>query len=170
MSMHRTVAIIALVVYPGLAEGQAARSSNFVHAGASVALPGPAIQRATPRCERGGWRMGAQYAGALAGAWVGGMAAWKAFDDPYAPDRKVKGDAGYTPNANTAFALGSWIGSAGLAIAIAPRGMGCRPHYTALGTAVPTTLLLAGRDEPYLPLIGIAVVAPIQALAAMLSH
>src|SRR5688500_15026416 len=64
-----------------------------------------------PTCKRTVAPVALQFIGGLAGAWVGGMGAWSAIDDIDAPDRKVKGDAGYQPNANTAYAIGSWVGS-----------------------------------------------------------
>jgi hypothetical protein len=85
-------------------------------------------------------------------------------------DRKVKGDAGYTPNANTAFAIGSWVGATTGAILVAPWGAGCRAHMTAIGTALPTIPLLFGREEPYLPFIGLLFITPLQALGGVMAY
>ena len=103
------------------------------------------------------------------GAWVGGMTAWSALDDPTGPGRKVKGDAGYTPNANTAFAIGSWLGSATGAWLAGSSPMSCGNFARAAGYSLaPSALLFFGREEPYLPLMGVVFAAPFQALAATL--
>jgi len=114
----------------------------------------------------------AQVAAGVAGAWLVGMAAWSAIDDPMAPDRKVKGDAGYQPNANTAYAIGSWVGST---LAVYAVGKAFDGHTgslggTAIGTGIVSVFLLLGREEPYLPLIGLAIGAPLQALAGVVGH
>jgi hypothetical protein len=165
------VVLMLAVALPGLgapAQGQRAEASAFVPAPRSI--DAARAQETSPRCHRSGRHKAGQYFGALAGAWIGGILAWQAFDDPEGPDRKVKGDAGYTPNANTAFAIGSWLGATTVAIAVAPRSAGCRAWATALGTAVPTIPLLFGREEPYLPLLGVLFVAPLQALGGMVSY
>jgi hypothetical protein len=106
--------------------------------------------------------------GTLAAA-GGGFMAWAVYDHPNGPDRRVKGDAGYTPNANTAYALGSFA-SAVVATHLIGRIDGSRGNLlgTAIGAAIPTIPLLLGRDEPYLPLLGIVFAAPAQAIGGML--
>jgi hypothetical protein len=100
-----------------------------------------------------------------------GFLAWKALDDPEGSDRRVKGDAGYTPNANTAFAVGSYLGSA-VATHMIGRGDGSRGSFaaTALGAAIATIPIALGRHQPYLPLIGLVFGAPLQAIGGTLGY
>jgi hypothetical protein len=97
--------------------------------------------------------------------WLAGMAAWSVLENPSADDYRVKGDAGYSPRANVAYALGSFVGATATVQLI---GAKPRPAVwkTAIGAFVPTIWLLAMRDEPYLPLIGLVVGAPLQAIGA----
>ena len=111
-----------------------------------------------------------RFVGGLVGAWVVGMVAFRAFDDPNGSDRRVKGDAGYTPNANTAFALGSWVGSA-TGVYLASNDRACGSLVKALlVTAIPSAPLLLGRNEPLLPFLGVVLGAPAQSLVATLSY
>lgn len=116
-------------------------------------------------------RIAAQIGGSLLAAGVVGFAAWAVVDDPEGSDRRVKGDAGYTPNANTAYAVGSLVGSVAAAYWIG-RGDGSRGSFaaTALGAALATIPLALGRHEPYLPVIGIILGAPAQAIGATLGY
>ncbi len=151
------IAALALAIAPDLHAQRLQRAAHWPEPTARLSLrvdcPSTPAQRAR------------RFAAATVGAWIGGMVAWKALDDPYGASRKVKGDEGYTPNANTAYAIGSWIGSASLGyLAAAPA---CRSLGQVLvATAVPSSLLLLGRDEPYLPLFGMVLVAPLQGAAA----
>jgi len=105
------------------------------------------------------------------GAWLAGLVAFKAFDDPGGSDRRVKGDAGYTPNANTAYAIGSWVGST-LTVHLAGRKYGSCGSLAraAIGAGIPSAVLLLGRNEPYLPLFGVVLGAPAQAIGATIAH
>ncbi len=116
-------------------------------------------------------RIAAQLAGSLLAAGVAGFTAWTLVDDPEGSDRRVKGDAGYTPNANTAYAVGSFVGSVVAAYWIG-RGDGSRGSFaaTALGAAIATIPLALGRHEPYLPIIGLVLGAPAQAIGATLGY
>ena len=106
--------------------------------------------------------------GSLAAA-GGGFLAWATYDHPNGPDRRVKGDAGYTPNANTAYALGSFAGAVA-ATHLVGRIDGSRGNLlgTAIGAAIPTIPLLFARHDPYLPIYGVILAAPAQALGGML--
>jgi hypothetical protein len=108
--------------------------------------------------------------GAVAAAAVG-FVAWSIVDDPEGADRRVKGDAGYTPNANTAFAIGSFVGSS-LASYVVGRGDGSRGSLgaTLLGAAIASIPIALGRHEPYLPLIGIVLGAPLQAIGGTIGY
>jgi MFS family permease len=116
-------------------------------------------------------RIAAQIGGSALAAAVLGFVAWQLLDDPDGSDRRVKGDAGYTPNANTAFAVGSFVGSAVAGYWIG-RGDGSRGSLaaTALGAALATIPLAVGRHEPYLPIIGIVFGAPLQGVGATLGY
>jgi hypothetical protein len=109
-----------------------------------------------------------QFTAGTIGAWMGGMILYRAVDDPYSPGRRTKGDAGYQRSANVAFAIGSWFGST--AGVLAATGLGCRaPGPVAIGTAIPSAVLLAGYDEPYLPLFGLVFGAPLQAIGGTIA-
>jgi hypothetical protein len=120
--------------------------------------------------ELSGGERALQVAGGIAGAWVLGMGAWSAIDDPESPDRKVKGDSGYQPNANTAYAIGSWIGSTLGVYAVGKAFCGdCGSlGKTALGTGLVSVVLVFRRDDPWLPLVGMTIGAPLQAIAGMI--
>lgn len=117
-------------------------------------------------CDRSAGRIALQLLAGTAGAWIGGMGAWKLFDRPEGSDRRVDGDAGYTPNANTAFALGSWAGSTAGVYLAEPRRKECGSLLgTATGTGVASIPLFLGRHNGYLPILGVAFGAPLQAVA-----
>lgn len=125
---------------------------------------------APAECRRSGRQAAGQILGGLLGAWLGGLVAFRALDNPGGSDRKVKGDAGYTPNANTAYALGSWVGSAGgVFLAASPRSCGSFTKSFVFA-GIPTLPLLLGRDEPYLPVLGVVLGAPAQALVATIAY
>jgi hypothetical protein len=116
-------------------------------------------------------RIAVQIIGGALAAGALGFASWQLVDNPEGPDRRVKGDAGYTPNANTAFAVGSFVGSLAATYLIG-RGDGSRGSFaaTALGAAIPTIPIALGRHEPYLPLFGLVIGAPLQAIGATLGY
>jgi hypothetical protein len=113
------------------------------------------------------WVVVGQLVGGTLAAGGAGLLAWSKYDDPYGPTRRVQGDEGYTPNANTAYAIGSFAGVV-TATQLIGRTDGSHGGFlgAVLGAAIPTIPLLFGRDEPYLPLIGIVIVAPLQAIGA----
>jgi hypothetical protein len=116
-------------------------------------------------------RIAAQIGGGALAAGLLGFAAWTLLDNPEGSDRRVKGDAGYTPNANTAFAVGSFVGST-VAVYLIGRGDRSRGSFaaTALGAAIATIPIALGRHEPYLPIIGIVLGAPAQAIGATVGY
>lgn len=130
--------------------------------GLATALPAQGKQT----CRRSVGNVLGQFAVATVGAWAGGAIGYTTFDrgTPH-----VTGDAGYFPNANTAFALGSWAGSTIGAYWAGKRRSECGRFWTtAVGTFVPTVPLLFGRHQPYLPLIGAVYVAPLQAVGGVI--
>jgi hypothetical protein len=116
-------------------------------------------------------RIAAQIGGGALAAGLLGLVAWKLLDNPEGADRRVKGDAGYTPNANTAYAAGSFLGSV-LAVYWLGRGDGSRGSLgaTALGAGLATIPIALGRHEPYLPIIGLVLGAPAQAVGATIGY
>jgi hypothetical protein len=122
-------------------------------------------------CRRSAGRIVGQSLAGLAGAWVGGVGMWTLFDRDDDPNRRVKGDAGYVPNANTAFAAGSWVGATLGVYAAGNRRRQCgRLLSTAVGALVPSIPLFFGRDEPYLPVIGVVIVAPLQSIGGLIGY
>lgn len=112
-------------------------------------------------CERSRIRSVAQAAAGVLGAWIGGIASYQAVNEWDSFPQRSNGDDPYKPDANTAFAIGSWAGSTTLIFFSGESGCGSFGR-TALGTAIPSALLLLGRYQPYLPLFGV-LLAPVQA-------
>jgi len=132
-----------------------------------VAAPRELHLTAPPECRRSAVRTVGQFLAGVGGSWVVGLAAFKMFDDPGGPDRRVKGDEGYTPNANTAYAIGSLVGAVAGVYLSGPRPTQCGSLLrTTIGAAVPSIPLFFGRDEPYTPLFGVVLAAPAQSLFA----
>src|SRR5437868_6447731 len=115
----------------------------------------PTRQIAAERRYGSPWLIGGQLVGGALAAAGAGFLAWGAYENPNGTDRRVKGDEGYTPNANTAYAIGSYAGVVA-ATHLIGRLDGSRGNLlgTALGAAIPSLPLFFGRNEPYLPLIG----------------
>ena len=132
----------------------------------------PRAQAAAASCKRSSLDILGQLATGVLGAWAGGFGAYRSVDAIDPSEGKVDGDAGYKPNANTAWAIGSWVGSTAM-IFVAGRRAGRKAcgslGRTALGTGIPSALLLLGRDEGYLPLLGVLFGAPLQAIGGTLT-
>jgi hypothetical protein len=129
------------------------------------------LQVASRDGEATAWRKAGQISGGFLGASVVGLAAWSICDDPEGSDRRVKGDAGYTPNANTAYAIGSFVGST-LLVHLIGQGDGSRSSVlsTAIGSGLASIPLFLGRNEPYLPVLGVFLAAPLQAIGATIGY
>lgn len=116
------------------------------------------------------WHRGLQLVGGLAGAWTGGLVAYKTAEH-LADDRRVKGDEGYSPAGNWAYVAGSLVGAA---LGVAGAGHLLRDHGAVpaalAGAAAPTLLLLTVVDDPYLAIYGLVFAAPLQAVGAMLGY
>ena len=135
-------------------------------------LVAPYTQVAADDCKRSKADFMGQWATGVLGAWIGGIVAYAVVDklDPSEP--RYRGDGTYKPNANTAFAIGSWVGSTALIVRAGRRAgrRGCGSFGgAALGAAVPTVVLLLGRHEPLLPLLGALYIAPLQGLGGTLT-
>jgi glycerol uptake facilitator-like aquaporin len=148
----------ALVANPGTATSQ--RPSRVAMA---------VFQLQPMRASNG--RIAGQIVGSVLAAAIVGWTAWAVVDNPEGSDRRVKGDQGYTPNANTAYAIGSFVGSTVAAYWIG-RGDDSRGSLaaTALGTAIPSIGLALGRHEPYLNVLGLVVGAPLQAVGGTVGY
>jgi hypothetical protein len=98
--------------------------------------------------------------GSLAAS-AAGLLAFSKYDG--GPGRRVKGDAGYNRSANVAYAFGSWAGSTLMVHMIGTEDGSRAPIWkTALGTGAGSIPLFLGYDEPYLPLLGIVFISPLQ--------
>ncbi|HWE44087.1 MAG TPA: hypothetical protein VG432_16410 [Gemmatimonadaceae bacterium] len=154
---------------PAMAELHATtRYAGFVPATTPVrvtpaALPAP--EQASSRTKRRQLAIGTLAAMAV------GIAAFAYYDDPAGPGRRVKGDAGYTPNANAAFAVGSFAGAT-LASYLAGRSDGSHGSFlaTALGAGLGTIPVALAWNEPYAPFLGVIVGAPLQGLGARIGY
>lgn len=120
------------------------------------------------------WRIGSQVLGATLSAAVAGTAAYALFDKPKDTPGCHRGfgeGVGYCPNANTAFAIGSFLGSTAMIQLIGP-GDGGRGSLaaTAIGTGIPTVPLLLGRNNELTALAGIVFGAPAQGILGTLGY
>lgn len=161
MPARRRVVLLLLVLACRSAESQefmpvaAVRSSN--EGGPALLAPDGTSATAVDQ----------MLAAAVTSALVG-YALFLAVDNPGGSDRRVKGDAGYTPNANSAYVVGSYIAAT---ITVKWAGHSHEQNGTWIGTAiggaaVALPLLFLTRDEPlFLPLT-LIVLAPLQALAS----
>ncbi|MFL5562458.1 MAG: hypothetical protein ACJ79K_13370 [Gemmatimonadaceae bacterium] len=112
-----------------------------------------------------------QIAGGMLGAIAVGLLAARPYSKVDSPDRRVKGDEGYSPKANVAYAIGSFVGSTSVAYAIG-RSDGSHGSLlaTALGAAIPTTLVGLAWNDPYAMVLGVVVVAPLQGVGAKIGY
>jgi len=135
--------------------------------GPPFVIAAPLPQNAAISCKRSKVDIMGQLATGILGAWIGGAAAYAAVYELDPSEMRVRGDAGYKPNANTAFAIGSWAGSTALVFVAGRRACGSLGR-TALGTGIPSAVLLFGRHEGYLPILGALFIAPLQSLGGTL--
>jgi hypothetical protein len=166
ISSHARLGVILTALALGLAQTLGAQG---LAPSALTQSEAPPNYRAMERAARG--RIAMQVLVGVGAAAAVGLVAWSMVDDPEGAGRRVKGDAGYTPNANTAYAVGSFVGTA-LATYMVGRGDGSRASFgaTALGAAIASIPIALGRHEPYLPLFGIVLGAPLQALGGTIGY
>lgn len=128
---------------------------------AAVAAPEPASSRTKRR----------QLAIGTLAAMAVGIGAFAYYDDPNGPGRRVKGDAGYTPKANAAFAIGSFAGAT-LASYLVGRSDGSHGSFlaTALGAGIGTIPVALAWNEPYAPFLGVLIGAPLQGVGARIGY
>ena len=105
------------------------------------------------------------------GAVLIGFLAWRAFDEPAGQHVKVKDDWGYTPDANTALGIGSYVGAT-LAVWGSGHASGAKGTLlgTAIGAAVPTIPILMRRDDPLLPFVAAIFGAPMQGIFGYIGY
>lgn len=125
----------------------------------------PAGDAASPRTKR------RQLAVGVLAAMAVGIAAFAYYDDPEGPDRRVKGDEGYTPRANAAFAIGSFAGAT-LASYLVGRSDGSHGSLlaTALGAGIGTIPVALAYNDPYAPFVGVLLSAPLQGIGARIGY
>ncbi len=110
-----------------------------------------------------------QTVGGMLGAVAAGAVSYHAFDRQQ--DRRVKGDEGYSVRANTAYAVGSFVGSTAAVWLIGESDGPRAPlRNPAIATGVVTLPLLLMRKDPYLPIIGVLFGAPLQSLAGTTAY
>lgn len=114
---------------------------------------------------------GLQIAAGALGALVVGIPAFGRYDRVDAPDRRVKGDEGYTRKANVALAIGSFVGATTFSY-IVGRSDGSHGSLlaTALGAGIATIPSALAYDEPYAIVLGVLIVAPLQGLGAEIGY
>lgn len=107
-------------------------------------------------------------AGGLIGSLIVGGATYS-WVDRHASDRRVKGDAGYSPTANWSLLASSALGSA-VGIEVATSLVRARSSFpwSLFGSAVATTPFLLGVDDPYLPYYVLTLGAVLQSAAGTL--
>ena len=155
---------------PAMAELYATtRYAGFIPSNAPPASAGPAAlpprEQASSRTKRRQFAIGTLAAMAV------GVAAFAYYDDPEGPGRRVKGDEGYTPKANAAFAIGSFAGAT-LASYFFGRSDGSHGSFlaTALGAGIGTIPVAIAYNDPYAPFVGVLISAPLQGLGAEIGY
>jgi len=170
-SAERMLPLLLLALAMGVpnrvAEAQQNRPLGITHR-ITTSNRVPTLPRQGQECRRSTPRVIGQFTSGVIGAWIGGVLSFAMIDDIDAPDRRVKGDAGYQRSANVAFAFGSWVGST-VGVTLASRA-GCRfLGKAAIGTAIPSSVLLLGYDDPWLPAWGVVFGAPLQAIGGTIA-
>lgn len=177
MTMKRAM-IVAALMGTGTAlllpRGAVSQRLERAHEVQGAALPAggvispwsPAPSAPPQRTPASAGRIATELLMGVGGAWVGGYLGYR-IAERAADDYTVKGDAGYSPAGNVGYAVGSASGSALAVYAAGCSGpaRGSLPAtFAAAGTA--SLLLLLLIDDPYMPLFGFVIVAPLQAVAA----
>lgn len=147
---------------PAMAELHATTPhAGFIPAKAALASP----EQASSRTKRRQLAIGTLAAMAV------GIGAFAYYDDPEGPGRRVKGDAGYTPKANAAFAIGSFAGAT-LASYLVGRSDGSHGSFlaTALGAGIGTIPVALAYNDPYAPFVGVIIGAPLQGIGARIGY
>jgi hypothetical protein len=134
-----------------------ARRAVGAHASEAIAPDIAAVWQQPPRRRSEGGRIALQFLAASAGAASGGIVSYLMLRD--VGTTRVVGDAGYTRTGNVGYLVGSLAGAT-LGAHVVGTSMGARSPLwaTAVGALIGTVPLVAiGVDEPYLPLMGIAL-------------
>ncbi len=108
---------------------------------------------------------GELFAGVL-GSWLGGYPLWSYLEER-ASDRKVKGDASYSPTANSALILGAMVGnSIGVYLIGSTADTNGSYFATLLGTTLASIPLALGINEPYFPFYALTGGALLQSVGS----
>jgi hypothetical protein len=176
--MNRTMILAGTLLTTALTSSGSAQPAAFSRerAGNNVPLARPirpfvGQERgpATPGKRAGAGRIICEIVFGAMASGIAGVAAYKAVDDE--TNRIRNGDDPYSPDANTAYALGSWAGSAAMIHLIGSGDGSSAPlGATVLGTGVVGVPMLVGRRVAYLPLIGVFVAAPLQGLLGTIGY
>ena len=166
LTLLALVAVASLWLVPGAVQAQRieiarrafATSRALAHDRPAATSNVGAVPEA-PQGERSrGGRLALQFLASSAGAAGAGLVGYFVFDE--VGTKRVEGDAGYTRAGNVAYLVGSAAGAT-LGAHLVGRSMGGRsPVWATAAGAVVGTLplfLAAGIDEPYLPLMGVAL-------------
>lgn len=170
-SVQLTVSCWLVIAVVGVAAAREASGQQIgVSTPVSRTVSLSAVNRLQPtaaECKRSKLDFLGQTATGILGSWIVGIGAYAAVEKLDPSGKKVDGDWGYKPNANTAYAIGSWVGSTALVYIAGRRGCGSLGR-TAVGTGIPSVVLLLGRDVGALPLFGSLLIAPLQGIGGAL--
>lgn len=101
-----------------------------------------------------------------------GYGLFLALDNASGQDRRVKGDEGYTPNANSGYVVGSFV-AATATVMWSGRSHGQSGTWIGSsvgGAIVAVPLLFLSRDEPLFLPMTLVVLAPLQALSSTIGY
>lgn len=117
--------------------------------------------------DRGPGVIALQAAAGVAGSWALGLPAFR-YLEAHAGDRRVKGDAGYSPTANAGLIVTSALGNA-LAVYLAGEAAGADGSLwgTLIGAGLGSLPLVLGVDDPYLPYYALTVGVALQDLGSL---
>lgn len=106
--------------------------------------------------------------GGVVGSWLVGVPVLYALDRT-AGDRRVKGDAGYSPTAHWGMLVSSGVGAA-TGVHLIRKGLGATTSMEGalVGAFLGTLPLVLGVDSPYLPYFSFTVGSLLQAVGGLL--
>lgn len=91
--------------------------------------------------------------------------------DAHAGDRRVEGDAAYSPTANLGLIGASAIGSS-VGVHVAGEVLGVEGSFwgALLGSGIASLPLLLGTNDPYLPYYGLTIGVALQDVGSLIGH
>jgi hypothetical protein len=159
--------IAALLI---VAPPMSAQDSVAVPPRTSLQFPDPRYARVVPQqtpAQQSAARhamFNRRVAAGVFGGWAIGLTAYKLRDNPEGTDRQLSRGTDYSPAANTTYLVGSFLGSAGAVYLRGRRDTRGSLLGTLVGTAIASAPLVLARNEPYLPIFGFMIGAPLQSL------